>query len=139
MMHILVGLPGAGKTTYAKEKGWPIVSADLIREEWYGDAAIQGDGKAVFAEVFRRCDKFIADGVNFCVDNTSVDVKSRANYLGRGTEVICVFINTPIEECKRRNSLRDRKVPEWVIDKMASRLKAPSLKEGFKEVRIINP
>ena len=139
MMYLLCGLPASGKSTYANNLGLPVVSADTIRKEWYGDAAIQGDGKAIFAEVYSRIDKLIVKGVDFCVDNTSVDIRSRANYLGRGTEVVAVFFNTPVTECKRRNSLRERVVPEWVIDKMASRLVPPSTEEGFLKVDVINP
>jgi len=137
MMYLLCGLPGSGKSTYAASLGLPTISADSIREEWYGDAAVQGDGKAIFAEVYSRIDKAIASGIDFCVDNTSVDTRARANYLGRGTEVVAVFFNTSIEECKRRNNLRSRVVPEWVIDKMASRLTTPTTEEGFVEVRVI--
>ena len=56
---LLVGIPGAGKTTYSNEyvKSNPNIihlSSDLIRKELYGDESIQGDPAEVFSLMQKR-------------------------------------------------------------------------------------
>ena len=55
----LVGVPGSGKSTYAKkileakpDAVW--VSSDAIREELWGDANDQQQPSSVFGEMFKR-------------------------------------------------------------------------------------
>ena len=50
---LLVGIPGSGKTTYAekyikKHSDTLHLSSDMIREELWGNEAIQGDNNEVF-------------------------------------------------------------------------------------------
>jgi predicted kinase len=45
-----------------------------------------------------------------------------------------VFFDVPVDECIRRNRARARVVPDEVIQKMAERLVAPDLQEGFSRV-----
>ena len=51
---------------------------------------------------------------------------------------ICIVFNVDIDKCKLRNSTRERKVPEKVIDKMYNKMELPSIEEGFDEIYYIN-
>lgn len=52
-----------------------------------------------------------------------------------------IFIDTPINICKDRNSLRteDRKVPDIAFDKWSKLLKRPSFSEGFSKITWVTP
>lgn len=142
---IMVGLPASGKSTeaaYMAEKlGADVYNADKIREELYGDASIQGDNKEVFHLLYERAKDDVSIGRPVILDNTNITVKDRklAMNVFRNYDVRfeAVYMETDIEECKRRNAERERVVPEWVIDRMAKKLEEPKLKEGFWSVSYI--
>lgn len=135
-LYTMVGLPGAGKSTFAQmRKECVVVSSDAIREEMYGDANIQGDGKKVFAELHRRVRKALAYGKDVIYDATNIERKTRKNIINNfDAQHVCVYISTDVEECKRRNAQRERVVPTEVIERMASKLVVPTAEEGFTKV-----
>ena len=137
---LMCGLPGSGKSTIAEHirvKGIPPVihSSDALRKEIYGNAATQGDNKALFAELYRRICADLDAGKNIILDATSLTKSVRGIFLkevaGHCDHAVCVFVYTPVDVCKERNASRDRIVPEEVIDKMKARFEKPELDEGF--------
>jgi predicted kinase len=72
------------------------------------------------------------------IDATNLTPAERRPYIKIGKlhkcDVEAVFFDVPAEECQRRNRLRDRVVPDDVIEKMAGRMVAPTIKEGFARV-----
>lgn len=83
---ILVGPPGAGKTTYANKyieehPDTTHLSSDSIRKELHGDESIQDNPGEVFAIMQRRA----IDGLNFgydvIYDATSMTRKDRAGII----------------------------------------------------------
>jgi predicted kinase len=51
--------------------------------------------------------------------------------------VEAVFFDTPIEVCQERNRLRERVVPQDVIERMARKMTPPSREEGFSRVTVV--
>lgn len=136
---VLVGLPGSGKSTYAEElkkRGCMVVSTDAIREQLFGDASIQKDGKKVFQIAYDMINELLVRGHEVVFDATNLTIKDRKQIFKKvcTDDIIAVFQNTPIEVCKERNRNRSRIVPEEVIDKMAEKLTPPTTKEGFQFV-----
>ena len=137
-VHVMVGLPGSGKSTYADTFGDDavVLSSDKLREEWYGNAAIQGDNKALFAELHRRVRAALFLGKSVVYDATNLTPRTRKLFLDSIADVprckkVAVVVMTPLEECIRRNSLRNRVVPENVIRRMAESFVEPRMDEGF--------
>jgi predicted kinase len=51
-----------------------------------------------------------------------------------GCDIEAIFFDIPLEECLRRNALRERIVPSDAIRAMAAKLQIPELAEGFTRV-----
>ena len=140
---MLVGLPASGKSTYAerlKEKGYHIHSSDKIREELTGDVNSQDKNIDVFAELHKRVKNDLQNGISCVYDATNMSRKRRVSFLNDikniECEKICILFLTPIEECKRRNQERERKVPEEVFDKMLKSFWVPMEYEGWDRVDV---
>lgn len=139
-VYTMVGLPGAGKSTYVNmhKNTCKVVCPDEIRAELYGDSAIQGDGKKVFNIAFAQINEAVKNGKDVIFDATNITKKARKTIMNRVPNVchVAIFINTSIEECKARNQQRVRHVPEIVIDNMANKMSIPTAAEGFVKVEI---
>ncbi len=75
------------------------------------------------------------------IDATNLTPEERRPYIGIGKSYGCeleaVFFDAPLEICRERNRRRRRVVPEDVLAKMADKLVAPSVAEGFDRVTVI--
>ena len=76
------------------------------------------------------------------IDATNLTPEERQPYLGIGKsyggELEAVFFDVPLEVCSQRNAHRERLVPGDVLVKMAEKLVAPSVAEGFDRVTVIS-
>ena len=146
---ILMGLPGSGKSAYAKDylidhiddSIW--CSSDNIRKELYGDESIQGNPAEVFSTLHDRAANYLRRGYTVLYDATNVNRKSRksiiniAKHLDRPVHIHGVVVWAPIEECIERDSNRSRTVGVDVIDKFVRRWQSPYYDEGFDSIEII--
>ena len=135
-VYILVGLPASGKSTKAKELPGVVLSSDSIRAELYGSEEEQGNPKEVFDALYQRMEMLLFRDLSVVVDATNINrwERSRAIELAKkwnARNIVCINIDTPLEECKKRNQTRERKVPEFVYDKMLQKYESPSYDEGF--------
>lgn len=152
--HFLIGIPGSGKSTFAgliSQFGCEIISTDDIRQELYGDAAIQGDWCQIESEaIYRICTVWKA-GKSVVYDATNfkrafrMDFLRKLNFKGDWGESsypdwIAWYLNTPLETCIARNQKRDRKVPENIIESMYVAIVdfPPITAEGFAAVNIVD-
>lgn len=123
---LLVGIPGAGKSTLAKkiiEKGFHCLSADPIREELYGDAAEQGDKEQVFKIFFERFDDALAKELDIIIDNTNLNPRQRKPILEKAqaagyTDIQLWLLDVPLDVCLKRNASRPRVVPDDIVANM---------------------
>lgn len=144
---LLVGVPGSGKTTYAKKyiEAKPNtlhLSSDTIRQELYGDESIQGNPAEVFSLMQKRAVESLNEGHDVLYDATNVTRKDRASIIGicpKFTKIEAHIIWAPIETCIERDAARDRTVGKAVIDKMLKRFQAPYYDEGIDEIKIVKP
>ena len=144
---LLVGPPGAGKTTYAEKyisqhDNTVYLSSDEIRKEMWGNEAIQGDN----SEIFSRMQARAVDGLNFgydvIYDATNMTRKDRAGIISvcpKVAKIECHIIWATIETCIERDTARKRTVGKEVIDRMLKRFHAPYYDEGIDEIKVIVP
>lgn len=143
----MLGLPGSGKTYHAHEMmvqgDYEYISSDDLREEMWGDANDQQDPGAIFAEMERRTVRALNAGQSVIYDATNLNSRRRRATLKSIREqtdefaAICYVVVCSISECKRRQGLRDRKVPDEVIDRMARQFQAPNYGEGWDTILIV--
>lgn len=135
-IYTLVGLPASGKSTFTKTlKNCVVVSSDEIREQLFGSAECQDNPKLVFDTARKRIAEALKNNKNVIFDATNINHKARKLTLNFDAYQVAIFFTTSAEECKKRNAQRERHVPESVIDRMADRLIAPTIGEGFDEIR----
>ncbi|MCC2254611.1 ATP-binding protein [Ruminococcus sp. CLA-AA-H200] len=144
---ILVGIPGAGKTTYAKKyfSDAVYIGSDAIRKEWYGKESCMGNHRKVHAEMHRRCKETLASGKDIVIDSMNIRAHSRAKLIhvmksaGASVQITAVFINTPLHIALMNNRRRERHVPPIGIVLLHVLLKPPKQHEGFDSVLCISP
>lgn len=146
-MIILVGLPGSGKSTYAKSLLDPYghikyLSSDKIREELYGDENIQGDPNKVFRVMHNRVKEFLDKGHDVVYDATNVTRKNRRSVINEVKkyckEIEAHIVWAPYEDCVSRDKNRVRSVGEDVIRKFLYRWQSPYYDEGFKKIKVVH-
>jgi protein phosphatase len=143
---VLIGLPGSGKTTWAKSRYLPSqrLSLDDLREDLTDDPLDQSATST--AVVIRRiilaerCQRRLST----VVDSTSVVADHRRDLLLFAKQhamlTVAVVLDTPVEVCKKR---RPEPFPQPVIDRMAGQF-AESVPVdgpvfGFDVTRRISP
>lgn len=145
ILAVMIGISGSGKSTYANglktSLKAELVETDAIRGELTGDPADQSQNYRVFQIAKKRVSDLLEQGKNVIIDATSVSVRDRSDWIQIGktnnAEVRAYFIDTPIDICKKQNRKRERKVPDEVIDRQASRLESPTKAEGFDSVTVV--
>ena len=138
---LLVGLPGSGKSTWARQQSGGVLSTDEIRLLLSDDATNQSIHPKVFATLRyllrRRLE--LRMPVTW-IDATNTTRQERRMYIKLAqfydARVEAVFFDTPAELCRERNRSRERRVPDEAIDILAARLRPPVLDEGFDHVTI---
>lgn len=147
ILRIMVGIPGSGKSTYAKEiqrdyQNWVVNSSDAIREELYGNEDDQSHNNEIFNTMLRRTVAALYAGMNCIYDATNLSAKRRANLIKeicrqvKDVHYEAVVMATPIDNCLVRNAARERSVPTYVIFSMLKRFEMPALWEGFDEIKV---
>lgn len=144
---LLVGVPGSGKTTYAKNymkqnDNTIHLSSDAIRKELYGDENIQGNPGDVFSLMQKRAIEALNNGCDVLYDATNITRKDRSGIIGvcpKFAKIECHIIWVPIEVCIERDAKRERTVGKEVIDKMLKRFQAPYYDEGIDNISVFLP
>lgn len=153
-LYILIGVPGCGKSTYAEELSEKLVkkhdvvvstiSSDKIRKHLYGDESCQDCPSKVFAIAHNVIKNQLSVGYDVIFDATNIHKHNREELIkevlfevNKPVRFVAIYFNTPIEECIKRQELRDRKVPKKVIEKMARQIDKPTFEEGFDIIKTI--
>ncbi|MFO0138263.1 MAG: AAA family ATPase, partial [Cyanobacteriota bacterium] len=150
--HLLIGPPASGKTTLAgvlaQLTGAGVLSTDVVRQELFGDAAVQGPWRDIEALLHQRLRASVAAGIPVILDATHARrpwrlAITQALSLPAPVEWIGWWLYTPLSTCLQWNQTRKRLVPEPVIREMAAALAdpafGPSRAEGFAAVVAVVP
>lgn len=129
---ILVGLPGAGKTTFYRR----YFAATHVHVS--KDLGPRARGRE--ARQRREIGEALAAGSSVVVDNTNPTAADRAAIIAdaraRGARIVGYFFDVSTRVAVARNAQRAgrEKVPEVAIFTIAKRLEAPARAEGFDQL-----
>lgn len=143
-LYVLVGLPGSGKTTYARKVlGHAIrVSLDDLRLMLHGrtfdaryEPAVAVVGHAALSAVLANAGVWGTDVV-FDATNLTREWRRRSLQLAasHGVPAVAVYLECPLDVAMARNRRRKRPVPDEVMARFYSQLEPPGESEGFAEV-----
>ena len=124
-IHLMQGLPASGKSTYVRENftnGELVVSRDNIRKMFgaTGKTVLDADDeKRVTEAQMGLVRDAITRGVDVVIDDTNLNANFTRAYYKLGVNVIPHVMGTSVDECVRRNALREDRVPDGVIERMA--------------------
>jgi adenylate kinase family enzyme len=144
----LIGVPGAGKTTWIRQQIW-ILGMEYVSTDHHVEAYAESQGKT-YTEVFKdymptAVDLMAADVVeartakrDIIWDQTSTTVKSRARKFAMLPDywhIAVVFPTPAIAVLKERLASRPGKDIPWdVVQGMIDNFEMPTEAEGFKEI-----
>ena len=144
---ILIGPPGAGKTTYRKafiEKtklasfDCCYISSDELRT-YKKEHNLIWDSSTLFAEIKQRILDILKDNSWVILDATNCNKLHRSSTVKKirktvpSAQIIGVVFNCTLYDCLTQNHNRDVIVPDDVVIKMWENLRdnPPSINEGF--------
>lgn len=143
---VLVGIPGSGKSTYAKKlleqnPDAIYLASDLIRKELYGSEAIVGDKNKVFRILHLRTKEALNQNKTVIFDATNLTRKARRNAFNDAKESVIKEIHViwaPIHVCIERDKKRSRTVGRKDIMRLATGFQAPWWDEGVHLIKIVS-
>jgi predicted kinase len=152
--YMLIGVPGAGKSTWATR----LVDFMHVSTDAYIEAVAASMGKT-YGEVFKEnidvatrtmnecVQKFTKDKTNIIWDQTNLSMASRRKklnvLLAAGYDVTAVAFEIPTAELARRRAEREAKtgksIPATICESMGNSYQRPTRLEGFAKVIIVTP
>ena len=143
-LYFLVGLPGSGKSTWAKQnlsENTIWVSSDNLREQIYNNINDREHHNEIFSTMKDITRNNLKEGKNVIYDATNISSKRRMAFLNDIKNInckkICIYFATSFDECCSNNSKRKNIVPYSAIEKMYKNLQIPMYHEGWNEIHII--
>lgn len=149
-LYVLIGIPGSGKSTWARENATHlnavVVGSDEVRRDFRANGQNPLSGDRVFAEVERRARVHLAAGHSVILDATHFLHKYRtyALYLAGDFHArrVAIWFDVPLDVCLQRNAQRsnqtfgDEQVPEGIVREMDTRLQPPRPDEFDEMMRV---
>lgn len=142
-LYVLIGLPGSGKSTYAKTLEGKLFSSDDYRKKITGDSSDQSANDKVFKQLYSDIHETMKTGEDCIFDATNCTYKSRTRIIELALKykyfATAVVVYQPIDKCITWDTLRSRSVGSDVIWKYAKSFQFPQYEEGFDSIRIVRP
>jgi predicted kinase len=144
----LIGVPGAGKSTWIKNQIWALGLSVVSTDMWV-EMEAERVGKTyseIFTDYMPKAVQLMANhvvlardkGLDIIWDQTSTTIASRTRKFNMlpDYEHIAVVFRTPehTELMRRLMNRPGKEIPDHVIASMIASWEEPTLEEGFKEI-----
>lgn len=145
-LNIMIGIPGSGKSNYAKKylltNNSVYLSSDDIRIELCGFED-QTHNDVVFETMKKRTLNALRDGKDVIYDATNLSKKRRSGIISEarklGTQINAYLCCTPINIILERNITRvERQLPWDKLVQMIQSIEPPMYYEGFDNIYLID-
>jgi predicted kinase len=145
MLTLMCGVPGSGKSTFAKQmaQGNPVtvLTPDDFRFELTGKWFHPPAEDTVWSIVKTTVRVLLRTQQSVIIDATTLTKHRRAEWvhIAKDCNVSCKVwaLITPAELCIEHNAKRDRTVPEVVLERQMAQYTVPALDEGFQVIHIV--
>jgi len=124
---VLIGPSSSGKTTWALEhfEASEVVSSDALRAMVGVDEDDQRASAAAFEVLEKVVDERIGRGLTTVIDTTGLHKKNRMSWMARSHDadlpIYAAVMDTPPDECERRNAERSRPLPKATLRKQITK------------------
>ena len=145
-LNIMIGIPGSGKSNYAKKclinDNTEYLSSDDIRIELYGFED-QTHNDVVFETMKKRTLNALRDGKDVIYDATNLSKKRRSGIISEArklsAQINAYLCCTPINIILERNITRvERQLPWDKLVQMIQSIEPPMYYEGFDNIYLID-
>lgn len=129
ILYVMCGIPASGKSTFSKQFA---ESNELVRFSY--------DEMRCFdlSDLMHPTINALKEGQNVIIDNVNNRIAGRKKILNYVAGIPCkkilIFMDTSLEECVKKNSLRKYPLPEHFINGMQHAMQLPTLDEGWDEI-----
>ena len=136
---LMSGLPLAGKDTWIETHPFqiPVISLDKIRQELKISPSKKSD--KVVQAAMEQAKKYLRKKEAFIWNATNIVQETRQKLIqlfsGYGARVHVIYLEVPYKELQVRNQIRERYIPEKVLEEMIEKLEIPVPWESYS-VRI---
>lgn len=151
MLYIMSGIPGSGKSTYAREvvdqnikwtkKSATILTPDEFRFVLTGKEFHAPAEDMVWATVKTTAKVLLNTDQDVIIDATALTKHRRSEWVHiaktYGVWCYAIAMITPLEMCKENNFKRDRAVPKDVLNRQISQYTIPTVAEGFATIDLV--
>ena len=149
-VFMLIGIPGSGKTTYAKNillKKYP--SAVLISSDEVRNNNPSMEEKDIWVEIYRLCKENIEKNIDIIYDATNITPNVRHRFDDKLKEYnlkyekVAYYFITNTNSCyerviKRNTKENERFLPPEVVLSYGAKIIPPSIIEGFSDIFLID-
>lgn len=126
---ILCGASGSGKSTLSKK---------LAQEQNLTRLSMDELKFFLHSDLLPLVTESLQSGENVIVDALYTKLKWREAVLEATKDFQCkrtlIFVDTPLDECIRRNRGRENALPDFVIEDIYNSIELPTLDEGWDEI-----
>lgn len=145
-LNIMIGIPGSGKSNYAKKclinDNTEYLSSDDIRIELYGFED-QTHNDVVFETMKKRTINTLREGKDVIYDATNLSKKRRSSIISEArklsAQINAYLCCTPINIILERNITRvERQLPWDKLVQMIQSIEPPMYYEGFDNIYLID-
>lgn len=128
-LYVMCGIPGSGKSTLSKQ-----VAEDNGLTRFSFDELGCHTTRQFLCPVITA----LQNGKSVIMDSTHLRKNERKIILQTVVDIpchkICIYMNTPFDECLRRNAIREARLPDMMIRSMYISIQKPTLDEGWDEI-----